>query len=266
MNQTISLHQWLSTEPFCLSMGAGYFGFFSHCGFISALECAGLKPLFISGASSGALIGSMWASGMSAEAIQQQILSISKNEFWDPGLGLGLLKGQLFKKLLQKIYPVSHVEQCTIPLSVSAFSPLNWKTKAIQTGEIAKAVYASCAIPGLFQPQWLRCLPHWDGGIRDREALAVYAHKNRNRLNVSGKYNQLADREVDLTKDVRILHHRIPTRSTSLIPTSSACVIKNIKTIQLQNIPRSGPDLLHLGEEIIQLSKIQMQSLLDKPI
>jgi NTE family protein len=263
MNQRLSLQQWLKQKPFCLSMGAGFFGFYAHCGFISALESADLKPVFISGASSGALIGSMWASGMPVDEIQHQILRISKSDFWDPGLGLGLLKGRLFKKLLRDLFPVSRVEHCPIGLSVSAFSPITWQSKAIQFGVLSKAVYASCAVPGLFQPQWINGVPHWDGGIRDREALAVY--NRREQVIACGSADALQHINNNNSHHLRVLHHRIPTRSTSIQPKKAPC-INDIKTIQLQNIPRSGPDLMHLGAHIMQLSKAQMQALLKSPV
>jgi predicted acylesterase/phospholipase RssA len=263
------LQQWLSEKPFCLSLGAGYFGFYSHCGFISALESVGLKPYFISGASSGALIGSMWASGLSVGEVQHRILKLSKRDFWDPGLGLGLLKGQLFKQLLQDFFPVSRIEQCPIALSLSVFSPLTWQSKMMHVGELYKAVYASCAVPGLFQPQWISGLPHWDGGFRDREAVTVYTSNN---LKVITELHKLELHKTEHPvnqinpKHLRVLHHRIPNRGSSIHSKKAPVTLSYVKTIQLKGIPRSGPDLMDLGEEIIQSSKDQMLSLLNKPV
>ena len=96
--------QWLAREPFTLMLGAGFFGFFSHTGFLQALEAAGLRPRRVVGCSAGALAGGLWSSGLSGDELARELLSLRREEFWDPGLPLGgLLKGRKFNRKLQQV-------------------------------------------------------------------------------------------------------------------------------------------------------------------
>src|SRR5277367_5953724 len=45
------LRDWLAEGDFALALSAGFFGFFAHAGFVSALEDAKLAPNFVTGAS-----------------------------------------------------------------------------------------------------------------------------------------------------------------------------------------------------------------------
>ena len=33
-----TVRQWFEDEPFALGISSGFFGFYAHCGFVSALE------------------------------------------------------------------------------------------------------------------------------------------------------------------------------------------------------------------------------------
>ena len=79
----------------------------------------------------------------------------------------GLLKGQLFNELLIKNLPVKTIEECPIPVGITAFDLCNLKTRVITSGNLAQAIQASCTFPGLFQPVSIDGTPHIDGGVFD---------------------------------------------------------------------------------------------------
>src|SRR4051812_30729734 len=97
-----SLAAWLAQEPFTLAMSSGYFGFFAHCGVLWALEEHGLIPARVRGSSAGALVTGLWAAGLSARQVADDLLSVTRADFWDPRPGLGFLKGQLFDQRLRR--------------------------------------------------------------------------------------------------------------------------------------------------------------------
>ena len=84
-----SNRDWLASQPFTLALSAGFFGFFAHTGVLQALEEAGLRPRRIVGVSAGALAGGLWASGLSAAELAEELVRLRRVDFWDPGLPLG---------------------------------------------------------------------------------------------------------------------------------------------------------------------------------
>jgi NTE family protein len=83
------------------------------------------------------------------------------------GVGLGLLKGHAFERIIESMLPVKTFDSCISPLGVSAYDILTFSMKSITHGNLAPALRASATFPGLFQP-----VSHdqgflIDGGIKD---------------------------------------------------------------------------------------------------
>jgi hypothetical protein len=108
---------------------------------------------------------------MTPQQMIDYVLAIEREHIWDVGGIGGLLKGDLFQKILESYLPVQTFEECKIPLGVTAYDVLRFKTKCITTGNIAQAVRASCTFPGLFQPVIIDNSPHIDGGVWDDSGL-----------------------------------------------------------------------------------------------
>lgn len=220
------LAEWLRQAPFALGLSAGYFGIFAHAGAIAALEEAGIRPALVSGASGGALVGTCWAAGREASALRDYLFGLRKAAFWDPALGLGLLRGERFRAEIRAFAPVARLEDCPIPVRISAFDCRTRRTQILASGPLAEAVYASCAVPLLFQPLRLNGGYYLDGGLRDRPGLAGAAEAPR------------------------VLHHHLqphrswrhPLRPHSPLPRRPGLMI-----VTVAGLPRVGPDRLGLG-------------------
>jgi len=154
-------------------MSSGFFGFFAHAGMLTALESAGLTPCRISGSSAGALVGGLWASGLSGEDLRRLLSELRREDFWDPAPGLGLLRGKRFMAKLRATQIATTFETCRVPVALSLYDLGKRRTIVAQAGELATAIAGSCALPGLFQP--VRWQDRWvlDGGISDRPGLAA---------------------------------------------------------------------------------------------
>lgn len=238
------LADWLAEEPFHLSLSSGFFSFFAHLGFISALEDENLLPSSIAGSSAGALIGGLWAAGLNMQQLQEAVFDLKKADFWDPGLGYGLLKGEKFRKLIRQLSPVSRIEDCVIPLALSVYNIHSKTSEVKRQGELADILYASCAVPVLFHPIRLNGQLYADGGIKDRPALA------------------------SVKQGERVLHHHISSRSPwrrKSDPALKAPERENQVSVSLLNLPRSGPNKLQLGPAIYQQARRQTQAALKSP-
>lgn len=240
-----TLRSWLESEPFTLVMSAGFFGFFAHSGLIRALEERDLLPVRVGGSSAGALVAGAWASGLSAGDVADGLLTIKREDFWDPWPGLGLLRGRKMRERLQVMLPIDDFAACRWSLFVSTYDALARRTRVIETGDLATAIHASCALPGLFQPVWIGWRPHFDGGVRDRHGLAGTGPGER------------------------IFYHHLSSRSPWRGKQSAALEPpdrENTVSLVIGNIPRTGPFKLELGRKAHQVTYRATLEALDQPI
>lgn len=241
----MTLRQWLLEEPFTLALSSGFFGFFAHAGFVSVLDEEDILPEKVTGCSAGALTGSLWAGGMSVDELMGFFQSVEKSDFWDPALGLGLLKGQKFRDLLTKHAPVKNLEECKLPISVSVHHIRKWNTKVFERGPLPEIVYASCSIPPLFQPVKIDGCLYSDGAISDSAGLVGVADKSR------VLFHQLKPRsKAKQRKDILSAHRdRL-----------------DIARVMIDRVPFVDPNHLSLGAEAFDAVRENFGKQLDEPV
>jgi len=166
----------LLQEEYALALSPGFFRFYALMGVVQALdENRCLRITACAGSSAGALVSGFLASGMSTAEMPPRVFSIKREDIWDVGLGVGLLKGQLFQRLLEAQLPTgASFETCRVPLGVTAYDVVGFRTLCVQAGSgvpLATAIRASCTFPGLFQPVMIHGRPHIDGGIHDDSGM-----------------------------------------------------------------------------------------------
>ncbi|MDB4959582.1 MAG: hypothetical protein JWO36_7151 [Myxococcales bacterium] len=235
------LASWLAERPFSLAMSSGFFSFFAHTGMLATLTQKGFMPRLVSGSSAGALVGGAWGAGLEPHKLAAELLRLRRADFWDPAPGAGLLAGKSFDRLLRDMLPVTAIERCRVPVLVSVFDIMRRRTHIVRTGDLARAIRASCAVPGLFHPVWIDRRPYWDGGILDRPGLA------------------------GIPGGERVLFHHIssrsPWRTTLPIPQRAGMV-----TLVIEGLPRSGPFRLPEGHRALELARELTSRALDLPI
>lgn len=216
----------LHEKPFTLALSSGFFGFFAHTGFIKALEEKNLKPSKIVGSSAGALVGACTASGLAAKDMAQAFTQIKKSDFWDVSVGFGLVRGDKMERLFEQ-FMASDFASLKIPLQISAFDLFALKTKTLASGSVARASRASCAVPGLFHPVRIDKRTYLDGGIADKMGLSSVDHNEFVVAHNLGNKNGFESSRVNRKNFTQLLQ------------------------FELKNIPRSGPNRLHVGADII---------------
>ena len=208
---------------------------------LAALEQRGHRPTRLSGSSAGALVAAGFAAGVSTQHFLDEMRALKKEHFWDPGPGLGLLRGRLFRERLRAIFPVDAFASTQLPLAISVFDVFGLKTRVLDSGPLLDAVYASCAVPLMFHPMVLDGRVLLDGGVLDRPGLAgmppgervLYHHlRTRNRLRRK---------------------HRLPHRD-------------NMVTLIVDGLPAVGPNRLHEGERAYAAAFRETTRALDLPL
>ena len=240
-----TLRDWLAEAPFTLGLSSGFFGFFAHAGVVAVLEAEGLRPARICGSSAGALTGGLWAAGVPAGRLCEELLSLRRADFWDPAPGLGLLRGARFRARLEALLPVRTFEACPCPFAVSAYDVAARRTAVLATGALVPAIYASCAAPVLFQPIRIDGRRYLDGGVADRPGLAGRGPPGR------------------------LLYHHLTSRSPWRRPGSPALrvpVLPGLQAVALEGIPRLGPFRLARAGEALERAAEGMRAALDRPV
>lgn len=140
-----------------LALGGGGARGFCHIAFLKVLDELGLKPKIISGTSIGAIIGSFYAAGMSAKAMEDMLAGIGfmeltkmmdLNIFKDSAL----LKGEGVEDFIEEKLPVNTFEACEIPLKIVATDFWRREQVVFESGDLIEAIRASMSLPLVFEP------------------------------------------------------------------------------------------------------------------
>jgi NTE family protein len=174
---------WKVRGKIGLALGGGGAKGLAHIPMLEVLDELKIRPHRIAGTSIGSVVGALYASGMSGQAIRKLVqgLTVPKDESWFGALeddvsrwweflDLQLGKGGLvdtapFAAFLQKTLGVSRFNELQIPLKVVASDFWERRQVVFDRGELMPAIQASIAIPGLFTPVHYQGKVLVDGGL-----------------------------------------------------------------------------------------------------
>jgi NTE family protein len=156
-----------------LALSSGAAKGLSHIGVIQVLEENGIDVDAIAGASMGAYVGAAWACGFDGQKLEKLAREMeSPWAFWsliDPAFPprQGFVRGVAVKTRLMK--SIGHVRFAELvrPLRVVATNLETLERTVFSSGEVADAVHASIAVPGICVPVGLNGETYIDGGIVD---------------------------------------------------------------------------------------------------
>ncbi|MBC7998815.1 MAG: patatin-like phospholipase family protein [Leptolyngbya sp.] len=172
-----------------IALGGGGTRGCAHIGVLRVLEKEGIKIDGIAGTSIGAIIGGLYAAGVSLDEIEERILNRSLLKsfqtvpipvrvavipvFFIPHLfGYhpydGLYKGNRFRNYLNDSVPEGNreIESLKMPFVAVASNLLDAKPYAIGKGNLGRAIQASSAIPVLRRPVVIDDKLLIDGGLQ----------------------------------------------------------------------------------------------------
>ena len=140
---------------------------FAHLGVLKVLVENNIPLDFIAGTSAGSFAGAAFASGLSIE----EIIEMSRKITWLRTTGFsyspkGLLSNALLGRFINDHFPVHKFEDLPVPFAAVACDLETGKEVILKdTGDLATAVRASCAIPGVFVPVEIEGKRLIDGGV-----------------------------------------------------------------------------------------------------
>ncbi len=171
-----------------VALGGGGARGLAHVGVLQVLQEAGIAIDAIAGASIGAIVGGLYAADpgiVDAPARLAELLSEAPGNPWRPGsfrqraaglveaasylehdlLGLGRDSGMRLERHLDAIVAQRAIEELATPFAATAADLLTGELVVLREGNLARALHASAALPGVFTPvpwgsRWLI-----DGGV-----------------------------------------------------------------------------------------------------
>jgi NTE family protein len=165
-----------------LVLGGGAARGFAHIGVIRALEQEKIPIDMIVGTSVGSLIGAIYASNMNSFELEWTAFSLEKDQIFDYGIlsaftSMGFAKGDKLEEFVKSKVPIANIEDLKLPFAAIA-TDLNRGTRVVlDHGSVAKAVHASSAIPGVFNPVDLQGKLLVDGGVVENVPSSVAREK-----------------------------------------------------------------------------------------
>lgn len=149
-----------------LALGGGAARGFAHIGVIKMLEAQGIVADYVAGTSAGAVVGSLYAGGYDAFAMQKIAVQLDEKIFADWTLGgRGLLKGEALQDFINQHLNKRPLEKLNKPFATVATDLNSGERVVFRTGDTGMAVRASAAVPGVFQPTQFRGRSFVDGGL-----------------------------------------------------------------------------------------------------
>lgn len=149
-----------------LALGGGAARGFAHIGVIKALEAQGIVPNVVVGTSAGAVVGALYASGLSGFELQKVALEMDEGQIGDWSLpDRGVFKGEALQNFVNRAVANRNLEKLPRSFAAVATDLKSGEPVLFRSGNTGMAVRASSAVPGVFQPVSISGRDYVDGGL-----------------------------------------------------------------------------------------------------
>lgn len=149
-----------------LALGGGAAKGFAHIGVIKVLEQEGIKVDIVSGTSAGAIVGSLYASGLHSSQIESEAIGLDEFKLADFQLSLsGFIKGDRIQEYVNKKVGNRPIQNLPKTFAAVATNLDTGDMTVFRSGNTGQAVRASASIPNIFQPVVIGNKRYVDGGL-----------------------------------------------------------------------------------------------------
>ena len=154
-----------------IALGGGGARGFAHIGVLKILEADGIRPQLMAGTSMGGVISALYASGFSANQIEEEagkmanignIVKLLDSDIsnWDH-----VINNENIQEYLTKLFKdKTDFKDLQIPLALAAVDVMTARDVALQQGSLLEAVSATMALPGIVEPLQKEGMFLVDGG------------------------------------------------------------------------------------------------------
>ena len=193
-----------------LAFGGGGARGFGLIGVIKALEEEGLWFDYVAGTSIGSVMGAMYAYGMSSDWIEDIATAIKVKDIRKSKIPLVPSPTEAIEDIIKMAVGDINIEDIGTPFCAVAVDMLTGDEVDITSGNLAKALAGSCAVPTVFQAVRFEDKLLFDGGLQNTipadvlrklgcdAVVAVDINSQRGNGTKSTKYFDLIKASVDI--------------------------------------------------------------------
>jgi NTE family protein len=156
-----------------LALSSGGAKGLAHIGVIQVLEENGIEVDVVAGCSMGAYVAAVWGYGCDGSTMEKLAREV-EGRLWvwrlvDPVFPPreGFIRGRSIKRRLQNTIGDARFSELARPIRVVATNVYTLDRVVFSSGDVASAVHASVAIPGVCAPVVIDGETYVDGGIAD---------------------------------------------------------------------------------------------------
>ena len=164
-------------EPLGLVLAGGSARAYAHIGVLQELEKAGIRPDFIVANSMGAVVGMLYAAGISPDMIATIVSRVPPESYFSlvlPTKG-GLINADPFAAAVEEIVGHLDLSETQIPIIVTAEDLKSRRQMELAAGDFAKVMATTFAMPSIFEPVPLGGFLLVDGGTTNLVPIGIAA-------------------------------------------------------------------------------------------
>ena len=136
-----------------IALGGGAAKGFAHIGVLKVLHEHGIPVDIVTGTSAGAVVGSLFASGMDAARLQHEAAALAQTDVVDLDFsGEGFIKGDKLQSWIDGKVGHRTIERLPVKFAAVATDATTGRMAVLDKGNTGLAVRASASIPGVFRP------------------------------------------------------------------------------------------------------------------
>lgn len=205
-----------------LALSSGAAKGLSHIGVIQVLEENGIDVDIVAGSSMGAYVGAIWAYGYDGQKMEALAREMeSRWSLWrliDPVLlpRQGFIRGNGVKRRLMRSIGHVHFAELKRPFRAIGTNLETLERVVFSAGEVAEAVHASIAVPGICVPVNIGGETYVDGGIVDPLPVDVLREMGVSRI-IAVNAIPAPDRNRDRLQTERELAQLPPKRAREVV-------------------------------------------------
>lgn len=253
-----------------VALGGGVARGMSHIGVLRELEKNGIPIDLVAGTSAGALVGSLYATGLTPDQIEELAHSLRWSDLGRVTVSrLGFYNNERTEAYLASKFPVRKFEETRIPLGVVATDLQSGRMVVFTEGDIPLAVRASCAIPCYFTPVIVNGRMIVDGGLVGHLPASVARSMGADiviAVDVNSKSTPIAPPTNIFTIMSQSLSIMGRSSVTYLYQDADVVISPNLASFELHDL-RQAAGLIKAGEEAAQKTMPTIKRLLmrEKP-
>lgn len=166
--------KWFGKKKVGIALGGGVARGIAHIGVLKVLKHHKVPIDCIAAVSSGSVIGSLFAFGLSPDYLEDLALRKKTFDLFRVSMSqINPFAEDEIVSLIEKEIGKATFKEADIPLVVVAQDIKTGERVLLKSGRVGRAVSASCAFPGIFNPKKISGRTLVDGGGADNLPVSV---------------------------------------------------------------------------------------------